>query len=205
MAAAAPPFLMKEPLPGLYLSSEDGSPSWAEAGGQLKRRHFVIEGQTLKLFGRRGKTYKGHLNLLAVTALKVASESGAPPGALELQIKASRSRTQTCVLVPDHSVEELFMELGNAVPSHVVELDLWRRHMGSRPAVTSELYPREYRVGKTLGTGTFGKVCPRVPCMLSRSPLRGTRTPRTECPRGMRPPGLAGEARAACRRRHLRH
>ena len=153
---------MKEPLPGLYLASDEGgSPSWTESG--LKRRHFVIEGQTLKLFGRRGKTYKGHLNLLAVTALKSASDAAAPPGALEMHIKASRTRTQTCVLAPDHSVEELFMELGNAVPSHVVEPELWRRHMGSRPAVTSELYPREYRVGKTLGTGTFGKVCTRAP------------------------------------------
>jgi hypothetical protein len=119
----------------------------------------VIDGQTLKLFGRRGKTYKGHLNLLAVTALKPASDATAPPGALELHVRASRTRCQTCVLAPDHSVDDLFLELGNAVPSHVTSIDLWRKHMGSRPAVTSETCPREYHVGKTLGTGTFGKVC----------------------------------------------
>ena len=157
---APPPPRMKEPIPGLYLALEDASSlaPWSESGAGIKRRHFVIEGQTLKLFGRRGKTYKGHLNLLAVTALKPASDASAPHGALEIHVRASRTRQQTCILAPDHSAEELFMELGNAVPSHVISADLWRRYMGSRPAITTDAAPREYRVGKTLGTGTFGKV-----------------------------------------------
>ena len=50
------------------------------------------------------------------------------------------------------------MALGNAVPSHATSDDLWRRHMSSRPAVSTDEHPREFRLGRTLGTGTFGKV-----------------------------------------------
>ena len=146
---------MRNPVPGLYLA-QDGP--WGDSADQVKRRHFLVEGQTLKLFGRRGKTYKGRLDLLSVTALKPAEDATAPTGALQLEIRASRTRSQTCILAPDHSAEDLFMELGNAVPSHVCSADLWRRYLGSRPAIATEHNPREYRVGKTLGTGTFGKV-----------------------------------------------
>jgi hypothetical protein len=143
-------------LPGLFVQMEaDASMPFTTA--DVKRRHFLIEGQMLKLFGRRGKTYKGHLNLLAVTALKPTTDETAPPGAFELSVRASRTRSQTCILVPDHSADDLFMGLGNAVPSHATSDILWRRHMGSRPAATSER-PREYRMGRTLGAGTFGKV-----------------------------------------------
>ena len=142
----------------MLLAAEDGcESSWAESGG-VKRRHFIVEGQTLKLFGRRGKTYKGGVNLLTVTALELATDPTAPPGALELRARASRTRSQTYILAPDHSAADLFMELGNAVPSHATSADLWRRYLGSRPAIATEHNPREYRVGKTLGIGTFGKV-----------------------------------------------
>lgn len=142
------------PIPGLYVQLE-GEAKWA--GSDIKRRHFLIEGQTLKLFGRRGKTHKGSVNLLAVTALKPTTDATAPPGALELHVRSSRTREQTCILVPDHSADDLFMGLGNAVPSHATSDDLWQRHMSSRPAACVE-NPRQYRMGKTLGTGTFGKV-----------------------------------------------
>jgi len=142
------------PIPGLYLQLE-GEAQWAES--DVKRRHFLIEGQTLKLFGRRGKTHKGNVNLLAVTALKPTADTTAPPGALELHVRSSRTRSQKCILVPDHSADDLFMGLGNAVPSHATSEDLWKRHMNSRPAASAE-HPRQYRMGKTLGTGTFGKV-----------------------------------------------
>jgi len=141
----------------MFLQSSEPTVPWAEST-DVKRRHFVIEGQTLKLFGRRGKTYKGHLNLLAVTALRPSTDSTAPPGALELHMRASRTHDQTCILVPDHSADDLFMGLGNAVPSHATSEDLWRRHMCSRAAQSTDLNPREYRMGKTVGTGTFGKV-----------------------------------------------
>ena len=101
------------------------------------------------------------MNLVNVTALIPAEDSTAPAGAFELRVRGTRSRTQitVCILAPDHSGDDLFMGLGNAVPSHVTSDELWRRHMGSRPAIATEANPREYRVGKTLGTGTFGKVC----------------------------------------------
>ena len=70
---------MGRPIPGLFLTvSEDNT--WAESGEQVKRRHFVVEGQTLKLFGRRGKTYMGNVNLVNVVALKPATDPSAPPG-----------------------------------------------------------------------------------------------------------------------------
>ena len=50
----------RPPIPGLFLSTDASSVTpWNMSGDQVKRRHFLIEGQTLKLFGRRGKTYKG--------------------------------------------------------------------------------------------------------------------------------------------------
>ena len=156
------------PVPGSCLCGE-GLPPW-DAAVEVKRRHFVIEGQTLKLFGRRGKTFKGHVNLVNVTALQPASDPTAPAGALELHVRGTRSRSDTTyILAPDHSADELFMGLGNAVPSHVTSDDLWRRHMGSRPAIPTEHNPREYRVGKTLGTGTFGKVSTPSCCADARS------------------------------------
>jgi len=142
----------------LQLEGEGGSVEWA-GSSDVKRRHFLIEGQTLKLFGRRGKTYKGHVNLLAVTEFKPSTDATAPAGALELYVRASQRKTQRCILVPDHSADDLFLGLGNAVPSHATDAELWRKHMGSRAmAPPSESVPREYRMGKTLGTGTFGKV-----------------------------------------------
>ena len=121
----------------------------------------MVEGQTLKLFGRRGKTFKGHVNLSAVTALRPTTDPTAPPGALEITLVETHTlraaSRQTCVLAPDHSAEDLFMGLGNAVPAHTTSPDLWRIHMGSRP-VDLAVPATEYRVGKTLGTGTFGKV-----------------------------------------------
>ena len=127
---------MRESIPGQLLMADELRP-WAESAGDIKRRHFIIEGQTLKLFGRRGKTYKGGINLLQVTSLKPTSDKTAPAGALELQVRASRTRSQTCILAPDHSTDDLFLELGNVVPSHVTSAELWRKHMGSRPANTS--------------------------------------------------------------------
>jgi len=143
-------------IPGLYVQMEGAAPSGL-AGCEVKRRHFQVEGQILKLFGRRGKTYKGHLNLLAVTALKPSTDLTAPQGAFELQVYVSNSRFQTCTLVPDHSAVDLFLGLGNAVPLHATSDALWQRHIGSRPAAARE-HGREYCLGRTLGTGTFGKV-----------------------------------------------
>ena len=167
----------REPIPGSYLVIAEGeSPAWCDHSDGVKRRHFLIEGQSLKLFGRRGKTYKGRVDLLAVVALRASEDASAPPGSLELLVRASRTRMQTCVIAPDHSADELFFGLGNAVPSHVTDDELWRRHMGSRPAVPTENNPREYFVGKTLGTGTFGKVR-RAP-LLSLAALRPSDAPR---------------------------
>lgn len=148
----------REPIPGSFLVAEGDSPTWAGSLELIKRRHFLIEGQTLKLFGRRGRTYKGRVDLLSVVALKPCEDETAPPNSLELQVRASRTRQQTMIIAPDHSADELFFGLGNAVPTHVTAEQLWRMHMGSRPAVPTEGNPREYRIGKTLGTGTFGKV-----------------------------------------------
>jgi hypothetical protein len=148
-------------VPGLFVAFEDGdSATWEDMKPrEVKRRHFVVEGQTLKLFGRRGKTYKGRIDLLAVTELKPPSDQTAPAGAFELHVRASRAaRGQTCILAPDHSADALFFGLCNAVPSHVTSEELWRRHYSSRSAVPEEHNPREYRLGRTLGTGTFGKV-----------------------------------------------
>jgi len=142
-------------IPGLCILHGDDVKEWTAS--DVKRRHFVVDGCTLKLFGRRGKTYKGQLNLLAVSALRPASDPTAPTGALEIQIRTSRSRCQTAVLAPDHSVDDLFLALGNAVPSHATSDDLWQRHLGSRPLGTAGT-THEYRLGKTLGSGTFGKV-----------------------------------------------
>jgi serine/threonine protein kinase len=147
-------------IPGMYLQleGEGQTATWASSS-DVKRRHFLIEGTTLKLFGRRGKTYKGQVNLLAVTDFKPSADATAPAGAIELHVRAARTKLQTCILVPDHSADDLFLGLGNAVPSHATDAGLWRKHMGSRPmAASSESVPREYRMGKTLGTGTFGKV-----------------------------------------------
>ena len=119
-------------IPGLFLQQEEGGPAWT-ANSEVKRRHFYVDGYTLKIFGRRGKTYKGQLNLLTVSALRPTTDTTAPTGALELQVRTSRTRCQKCVIVPDHSADDLFMALGNAVPSHATSEDLWQRHMGSRP------------------------------------------------------------------------
>jgi len=134
-------------IPGLWCDKE-----WSTAA---KRRHFIVEGQVLKLFGRRGKTFKGQFNLLAVVTLRPATDSAAPPGTFELHIRISRSRSETYFMAPDKSHAELFMALGNAVPSHATSEELWRTHMRSRPATSTA---HEYRLGKTLGVGTFGKV-----------------------------------------------
>ena len=148
----------RTPIPGQFLSkNEDGKP-WDQSSAEIKRRHFVLDGHKLKLFGRRGKTYKGHINLLAVEALHPSTDATAPPGAFELQVRASSSRSRTCILLPDHSVDDVFMALGNAVPSDATSDALWRIHMGSRPAAAAAGPAHEYRMGKTLGTGTFGKV-----------------------------------------------
>ncbi|KAL1521685.1 hypothetical protein AB1Y20_021340 [Prymnesium parvum] len=80
-------------IPGLCILHGDDVKEWTAS--DVKRRHFVVDGCTLKLFGRRGKTYKGQLNLLAVSALRPASDPTAPTGALEIQIRTSRSRCQT--------------------------------------------------------------------------------------------------------------
>ena len=169
--------MLRTGIPGLYLQKAEGSTrTWAESAGEVKRRHFVVEGQTLKLFGRRGKTYKGQLNLLSVTALRPTSDPTAPPNAFELAVRYSRTKLQTCILVPDHSSDDLFMGLGNALPSHATSEDLWWRHMGSRPAGGSSTEPgktSEYRVGKTLGSGTFGKArCPLPLATARRRQLR---------------------------------
>ena len=148
----------RTPIPGQFLSkNEDGKP-WDQSSAEIKRRHFVLDGHKLKLFGRRGKTYKGHINLLAVEALRPSTDATAPPGAFELQVRASSSRSRTCILLPDHSVDDVFMALGNAVPSDATADARWRIHMGSRPAAAAAGPAHEYRMGKTLGTGTFGKV-----------------------------------------------
>jgi len=134
-------------IPGLWCDKE-----WSSAP---KRRHFVVEGQVLKLFGRRGKTFKGQFNLLTVVTLRPATDSAAPPGTLELQVRISRTRSETYFMAPDNNHAELFMALGNTVPSHATSEELWRTHMRSRPATSTA---HEYRLGKTLGVGTFGKV-----------------------------------------------
>jgi len=147
----------RQAIPGLYCEG-----SWSTA--EQKRRHFIVEGQVLKLFGRRGKTFKGQLNLAAVTALRPATDPAAPTGTLELQldgvVRASR-RPTSYFLAPERSAAELFLALGGAVPSQATSDDLWRTHMRSRPAGgiggTGQA-SHEYRVGRTLGTGTFGKV-----------------------------------------------
>jgi len=134
-------------IPGLWCDKE-----WSSAP---KRRHFVVEGQVLKLFGRRGKTFKGQFNLLTVVTLRPATDSAAPPGTFELQVRISRTRSETYFMAPDNNHAELFMALGNTVPSHATSEELWRTHMRSRPATSTA---HEYRLGKTLGVGTFGKV-----------------------------------------------
>ena len=191
---------MRESIPGQLLMADELRP-WAESAGDIKRRHFIIEGQTLKLFGRRGKTYKGGINLLQVTSLKPTSDKTAPAGALELQVRASRTRSQTCILAPDHSTDDLFLELGNVVPSHVTSAELWRKHMGSRPANTSE-HNREYRVGKTLGSGTFGKVRVAALCCTMHPP-RYFFIRALTLHLSLSLPYLTGEARPACGRRAL--
>jgi len=142
-------------IPGLFVQKDgDGRTDWAAS--DIKRRHFQVDGQVLKLFGRRGKTYKGHVNLLSVMALTPSTDGTAPRGALELHIR-SRSRMQTCVLAPDHSAADLFLGLENAVPLHATSELLWKQYMSSRSALAGEEC-REYRLGRTLGTGSFGKV-----------------------------------------------
>ena len=144
-------------IPGLYLAKGPESKDWGSSS-EVKRRHFSLDGQKLKLFGRRGKTYKGAINLLAVESLRPTTDVTAPLGSLELQVRSSRSHGSTiCILAPDHSVDDLFMALGNAVPSDATSDDLWRLRMGSRPAANAGS-AHEYRIGKTLGSGTFGKV-----------------------------------------------
>ena len=139
-------------------SSQVGPRDWASCPSDVKRRHFVLDGQKLKLFGRRGKTYKGVINLLGVEALRPTSDATAPLGSLELQVRSSRNHdTLVCILAPDHSIDDLFMALGNAVPSHATSIDLWQLRMSSRPAPNAGS-THEYRMGKTLGSGTFGKV-----------------------------------------------
>merc|ERR1712196_247467 len=78
-------------IPGTYYSkgeqqygAESLAPTWGSKGADLKRRHFVLDGERSKLFGRRGKTYKGCIPLLAVEALRPTTDQTAPTGALEL-------------------------------------------------------------------------------------------------------------------------
>mmetsp|Transcript_13699 Transcript_13699/g.41701 ORF Transcript_13699/g.41701 Transcript_13699/m.41701 type:complete len:307 (-) Transcript_13699:1240-2160(-) len=102
---------------------------------------------------RRGKTFKSQINLTAVSVLRPASAVEAPAGTFELQVRTLRS-TLTYFLWPERNAAELFLALGNAVPSHATSDNLWATHMRSRPVAG----PAEFRVGKTLGSGTFGKV-----------------------------------------------
>lgn len=133
-------------IPGTFCTEQ-----WSS--GSAKRRHFVVEGGALKLFGRRGKTFKSQINLTAVSVLRPASAVEAPAGTFELQVRTLRS-TLTYFLWPERNAAELFLALGNAVPSHATSDNLWATHMRSRPVAG----PAEFRVGKTLGSGTFGKV-----------------------------------------------
>ena len=151
-------------IPGLYLAKGSEAKEWASCPSDVKRRHFVLDGQKLKLFGKRGKTYKGVINLLDVEALRPTTDATAPLGSLELQLRSRSQATLVCIMAPDHSIDDLFMALGNAVPSHATSDDLWRLRMGSRPAPHAGS-THEYRIGKTLGSGTFGKVklAQRVP------------------------------------------
>ena len=151
-------------IPGLYLAKGSEAKEWASCPSDVKRRHFVLDGQKLKLFGKRGKTYKGVINLLDVEALRPTTDATAPLGSLELQLRSRSQATLVCIMAPDHSIDDLFMALGNAVPSHATSDDLWRLRMGSRPAPNAGS-THEYRIGKTLGSGTFGKVklAQRVP------------------------------------------
>ena len=91
-------------IPGLYLAKGPESREWASSPSEVKRRHFVLDRQKLKLFGRRGKTYKGVINLLSVEALRPTTDATAPLGSLELQMRSS-SRSQdtlVCILARMH-------------------------------------------------------------------------------------------------------
>ena len=142
-------------VPGKWCEATYPACEWN--GAEVKQRHFVVDGHFLKLFGRRGKTYKGRINLLSVTALRPASHLSAPPGAIELQV-GSPGKPQIFLMAPERSQADLFMALGNAVPSDATSDDLWRTHMRSRPTAGVAGSTQEYRMGKTLGSGTFGKV-----------------------------------------------
>ena len=97
--------------------------------------------------------------MLAVSVLKAATGTLPPDGTLELQVLSKRNKpaTVTYFLKPEKSAADLFLALGNAVPSHATSEELWHLHMRSRP-VTSGRAVHEYCVGHTLGAGTFGKV-----------------------------------------------
>ena len=148
---------MAPAIPGQWCALDEGQQAQAK---DWKTRHFVVDGFKLKLFGKRGKTFKGQVNLLAVTALRPTTDSSgtAPTGTVELHVRSTRSKLQVFLLAPESERSaDLFLALGNAVPSHATSDDLWRAHMGSRPAAGAGP-AHEYRLGRTLGTGTFGKV-----------------------------------------------
>ena len=77
------------PIPGLYLAKGPDSRDWASNPAEVKRRHFSIDGLKLKLFGRRGKTYKGAINLLGVESLRPTTDATAPLGSLELLVRGA--------------------------------------------------------------------------------------------------------------------
>ena len=114
-------------LPG-QLADVTGGREWRSA--TIKQRHFEVEGEWLKLYGRRGKTFKGRELLTAATRLAWSFDPHAPSGAIELSLPA-RSWFGACtaervlVLVPAHAYSApLALGLSSAVPEAAGSLTL---------------------------------------------------------------------------------
>lgn len=65
------------------------STPWAQSR-VIKHRHFCIEAGQLKLYGRRGRTYKGSVALNTVVALRPTMDTTAPAHAIELEADSGR-------------------------------------------------------------------------------------------------------------------
>ena len=65
------------------------STPWAQSR-VIKQRHFVVEADQLKLYGRRGRTYKGSIALITVVALRPTTDPTAPAHAIELEADSGR-------------------------------------------------------------------------------------------------------------------
>jgi hypothetical protein len=99
-------------IPGQLLEIEVGVPTqWQQVSQDLKKkRHFLLDGSKLRLFGKRGVTAKATIDMHECLSAHPSADATAPAGSIELTFRAG-----LYVIAPDHSAAELLTKLRAAI------------------------------------------------------------------------------------------